>query len=124
MKTKIIAELDCRKISEPTEASQPPIGIAAFACMVCLGVVYLAARPVVSWLHIWWAGVLIYSVIPISVAFIILYRSSWHHELPSVKRILFMILSSCIVFCGVILFGLAIIAVLDVAFNRITAFKD
>jgi hypothetical protein len=124
MKTKIIAELDCMKNNEPTEVSQPPIGIAAFACMVCLGVVYLAARPVVSWLHIWWAGVLIYSVIPISVAFIILYRSSWHHELPRVKRILSMILSSCIIFCGVLLFGLAIIAALYVAFNRLTAFKD
>ena len=124
MKTEITAKPDCMKNNEQTEVSQPPIGIAAFACMVCLGVVYLTAAPVVSWLHIWWARVLIYSVIPISAAFNILYRSSWHHELPRAKRILSIILSSCIAFCGVVLFGFVIIAGLYVAFNRISAFKD
>jgi hypothetical protein len=112
------------KNCKPIEVSQPPIGVAGFACLVCLAVVYLATRPVVSWLDVWWARILIYSVIPISVAFFILYRSSWHQEWPRLRRILSMILSSCIIFICVLFIGSAIIATLLVAFSRLAAFKD
>lgn len=111
-------------ICKPTEASQPPIGMAGFACMVCLAVVYLAARPLMNWLDIWWAGVLLCSVIPIAVAFLILYRSSWHRELPRVTRILSTILMSCLLFCCVLIVGLAILAAWFVVAHRFTAFKD
>jgi hypothetical protein len=85
--------------NKQTEASQPPIGIAGLACLICLAVIYFVANPVVSWLEVWWAAVLIYSVIPISVAFTILYRSPWHREFAKPKRIFSMILSSCLIFC-------------------------
>jgi hypothetical protein len=85
---------------EQTEVRQQAIGIAGFACLICFLAVYLAARPLVLWLSVWWAGVPIYSVVPIGVAFVILYRSAWHEELPRVTRILSMILSSCIIFAA------------------------
>jgi hypothetical protein len=105
--------------NEQAGESQPPIGMAGFACLVCLAVIYMAANPVVSWLEVWWAGVLIYSVIPTLVAFTILYRSSWHQELPRVTRILSMILSSCIIFCValVVLVLMVVVASMFVGFE-------
>ncbi|MEI8288308.1 MAG: hypothetical protein WCH99_02455 [Verrucomicrobiota bacterium] len=82
-----------------TAASQPPIGIAGIASMICLAFIYAVANPVVNWLAVWWAGLLIYSVIPILVAFTVFYRSSWHREQPKSRRILSLILSACLVFC-------------------------
>ena len=78
---------------------EPPFGIAGFACLICLAVIYAVANPIVNWLVVWWAGLLIYSVIPILVAFTVLYRSSWHRELPKCRRIFSMVLSACLVFC-------------------------
>ncbi len=86
--------------NEQTVTNQPPIGIAGVACIICLAVIYAVANPIGNWLTVWWSGLLIYSVMPILVAFTIFYRSSWHRELPKPKRILSLILSACLVFCA------------------------
>ena len=103
--------------NEQTEISQPPIGIAGAACLVCLAVIYMVANPVVSWLEVWWAGLLIYSVIPIAAAFYILYRSSWHQELPSVRRIISMTLLACFIYAVVLIIGVFVIVVASVFFS-------
>ena len=90
--------------NEQAEERQPPIGIAGLACFVCLAVVYLATRPFIGFLDRWGIQWLLYTSIPILIAFIILYRSSWHRELPTVTRTLSMLLSAVIIFVTALLF--------------------
>ena len=103
--------------NEQTEESQPPIGLAGLACFGCLAVVYLATRPFIGFLDRWEIQWLLYISIPIVVPFIILYRSSWHRELPSVTRTLSMILSSCIIYGVVLIAGALIVAIASVFFS-------
>jgi hypothetical protein len=94
-----------------------PFGIAIFACIVSSIFIYWVARPVVARLEVWWADLLVYSLVPITAAFFILYRSCWHQEMAIAKRMLYLILLSCtifggaLIFMGVILFALC--AILD-----------
>lgn len=90
--------------NEQPEASRPPIGIAGISCFGCLPVVYLATRPFIGFLDKWGIQWLLYTSIPILIAFIVLYRSSWHRELPTVTRILSMLLSAVIIFTVALLF--------------------
>lgn len=60
---------------------------------------------------------LIYSLIPILVVFVILYRSSWHQELGKTTRILSMLLTSCIVFSCVLIIVGVIVAAASVFFS-------
>jgi len=101
----------------PTEQRPPPIGLAGIACFVCLAVVYLAARPFIGFLDRWGIQWAFYISLPIATAFTILYRSSWHQELPSVTRILSMILSSCIIFVVALLLGALAVVVVSVFFS-------
>ena len=89
------------------EKSQPPIGIAGLACFGSLALVCLATRPFIGFLDRWEIQWLLYISIPIGVPFIILYRSSWHRELPGVTRTLSMFLSSCIIY-GVVFLACAL----------------
>jgi len=80
-----------------------PVAISAFACFVSWVFIYWVARPVVSLLQVWWAELLVYALIPILLAFIIQYRSCWHREITGAARTLFLILSSCMIFGGVLI---------------------
>jgi len=73
-------------------------------------------------LDVWWAELLAYGTFPLLVCFAILYGSHWHREMGRLPRILFMILSSCIILCCALFGGVAIIVGLFVVVNRFTAF--
>jgi len=92
---------------EQPQRSQSPVGVCLLACFVSLALAYLAARPVVSRLHVWWAELLIYLFAPTLVTFITLYRSGWHRELTGAARTL-----SVILFSGVIMGGALLLAVI------------
>jgi hypothetical protein len=108
---------------QPSEV-QSPTGVAAFVCLVSLAFLLSVARPAVSLLQVWWAELMVYALIPISVAFIILYRTRWHREMAKATRTLFLIWLSCIIFAAVLmLIGVVLISA-SVFFYRFTAFKD
>lgn len=84
---------------------------AGLACLFCVPVIYLATRPVVWLLHAQWlAWVLVglFILVPLSVTFIILYRSGWHEERPRFRRIISIIFSSCVIF-GVDLLAVGVV---------------
>jgi hypothetical protein len=87
-----------RPSEAPSEVSSP-VGIALIACIVCSVLIFWAAGPVVVSLHVWWAELLVYALIPILVTFIILYRSDWHQEITGAARTSLLLLLSCIIFC-------------------------
>ncbi len=73
---------------------------AGLACLFCVPAIYLATRPVVWLLQAQWlAWVLpgLFILTPLSVTFIILYRSGWHEERPKFRRILSTTFSSCVI---------------------------
>jgi len=92
---------------EPTSEAQSPLQRAvAFACIACfaaLTFIYWAARPLVARLGVWWAEVLVYAIIPVTVAFVILYRSCWQREMAGRRRVFSVLLVSCAIFAGVLL---------------------
>lgn len=63
-----------------------PLGKAALASLVCLIVVYSLTCRYVSLLSTPWAELLLYSLIPLAVAFRILYHSHWHNEQRKASR--------------------------------------
>ena len=90
--------------NEPTPEVQNPlqrvIAIASIASFVSLISTFLAARWVVSQLQGWWVQLLVYAIIPISVAYIILYRSCWHREIRGAARTCSLLLVSCVILVG------------------------
>jgi hypothetical protein len=92
----------------------PPLVIAGLACLLCMPVADLASRPVI-WLFrapwMLWPLAAISCIAPFAVAFIVLYRSSWHGGQPRGRRILSTIMSSGIIF-GVDLLLIGVIAVI------------
>jgi hypothetical protein len=99
------------------EESQSPIALASLACFGSLAVVCIATKPFIEFLDIWKLQWLLYISIPIVVPFIILYRSSWHRELPGVTRTLSILLSACIIYVVVVIVGALALAITSVFFS-------
>jgi hypothetical protein len=73
---------------------------ASIACFASLIFIYWVASPAVKLLEVRWIELLVYSSIPISVTFIILYRSCWHREITGAARTFCLLLLSGIIFGG------------------------
>ena len=86
---------------QPSEI-QSPIGVAAFACLVCFAFFYWYAEPAVKVLDVLWAKLLVYALIPILVTFIILYCSGWHREIVGPTRTCSLLLLSFAILVGVL----------------------
>ena len=99
---------------------QSPIGAASFACLVCLAFIYWLTRPAVMRLGIWWEELVVYALVPVSVTFVILYRSQWHRELARAARASWLVLLSCVIFCSDLLIIGLFIALLFV-FSRLAS---
>ena len=78
-----------------------------------LPVILLVSNPLISLLHARWAERLHLSLItfvPLAVAFFFLYRSSWHRESSTLRRILASLVSSCVIFgVDLVLVGILIL---------------
>lgn len=95
-----------------TNGFTPPIVLAGFACLLCFPIIYLATRPLAWLIHAQWIEWLLgplFILIPMSLAYMVLYRSPWHREWPGSRRTLSLILTSGMIFCTV----LAIIGVMS-----------
>jgi hypothetical protein len=77
--------------------------IASLTCFASLLGSYWFEKPLVEMLDDPWAEFLVYATIPISVTFIILYRSCWHPEIIGLARTSSLLLLSCLILVGVIL---------------------
>ena len=86
---------------KPASPNPPPTIVAGFACLLSLPIILLLSSPLIKYIHANWAEKLHFTLIilvPVSVTFFFLYRSSWHQDSPRVRRILSSVLSSCIIF--------------------------
>lgn len=79
--------------------AEPPIGMAALACLICLAVAAITMSLLLPVLNFLWVKGFTYLLVPMAVTFRILYRSEWHRELARGTRILSMLLSAGIIFC-------------------------
>jgi hypothetical protein len=90
------------------ERERAPFGLAGVACLVTIAVIHYATEPLLSQYFASSVRLLIYLAAPLAVASVILYRSSWHRDLPRLRRVFSVILSSCLVLGVALLFvGLA-----------------
>jgi hypothetical protein len=87
---------------EQADDDRYTIGIAAFVCVLPLPVIYLVIRPLLvlmcdgPWIP---RLLLLFAVVlPLSMAFIILYYHAWYPKWPRPKRVLLSALLSCLIF--------------------------
>ncbi len=98
-------------------AVKSPIGFSAWVCLLCLGLTYWAARPLVGLLE-GRAILLVYAVLPVSVTFVSLYRGGWHREIAGVPRTLALIFLSAIIFVGVLVASLILLILGALVYSR------
>jgi len=107
---------------QPPEA-QSPLVASAMAALVSFVLVYWLDRPVVSLLRLWWAELLAFAVIPILLAFVVLYRSSWHQDMRRAVRAVLVAAMSCTIFgVVVIIAAMAMVVISFVYFGYIDRF--
>jgi len=85
--------------------------------MVCLASV---GKPEVQWLRAWWAELLVYILLPVTLTFVILYSSCIHREMRSALRALFLLMVSFAIFAGACLAlgAIALIALANLPLSR------
>ena len=86
---------------EQANEDAPPIGLAGVAGLIGLSAVGALLQLLTSHVAGRWAEWLfpvLFVTVPTAVAFLILYRSSWHREFCKARRILFMTGSAGLVF--------------------------
>jgi hypothetical protein len=108
------------RLSEVQSPLQRDMVIAAIACFVSLLVFYSVARPAVELLEVFWEELLAYAVIPMSVTFIVLYRSCWHREIARMARAGFLFLLSGGIFVGVLFAIGLMLSLLWFCFNAVS----
>jgi hypothetical protein len=95
----------------PSEGADSPGRLAFFGCLIATGLICLAMRPLEKLLQVWWAELAFCALIPVSVAFIILYCSGFRRELSHASRILFLVSQAGFIFCLVwLIIGVSLIA--------------
>ena len=96
--------------------------VAVCSSLLSLPVIYAATR-IVIWMHhpTWtpWLLAAMFTVMPAAVAFIILYSGCWHLEWQRPKRILWAILSSCLIYGADILI-IGYVAAICACFSDLT----
>jgi hypothetical protein len=107
-------------IDEQPSKLQPPYGIAIFASIASLAVVHFVFKSAIAWLEVWWVELFVYAFIPVSIIFVILYRSCWHRELTGATRTFSLVGLSSVIFVAVLLGGGFFLMVLFAVFNGIT----
>ena len=96
---------------QPPEA-QSPFKASVAAALISFILICWIDGGVISLRQAWWTQLLAYAFIPILLAFIILYRSSWHREMGSVTRSLATALMSCLIFAGALMaFGATVVLI-------------
>ena len=83
------------------DADEHAAVIAVYSSLLSLPAIYAATRPVIWMSHASWLPWLLwalFTLMPVVVAFIVLYFGCWHLEWQRPKRILLGILSSCLIF--------------------------
>lgn len=109
---------------EPSMEVQSPserAGIlAALTCLACLTGLVWWGKPMIESLRVWWAGWLIYTLLPTSLTFAVLYASCFHRELKKAVRARLLFLISWLIFAGVslVLLAMAFILLADLPLSR------
>lgn len=89
-----------KNCNEESEGNRLLFLQAGLACLASWAAIYFVTRPVI-WLDhlpgIAWLLMALFTVLPLMVVFFILYCSAWHREFSTVRRIVSLAVSSCIV---------------------------
>jgi hypothetical protein len=92
--------------------SSRAIRLGSLACLISALVFWGIAHALVSRMQVWWMEALVYSLVPISVTFIILYRSCWRREITGAARTLRLLAFSCLIATGEVVAGTMALALM------------
>lgn len=114
--------------TEPAVEVQSPAQragiIAAGACLACSAYLFWVVSPAVELLGAWWAELLVYTLIPITLTYTILHGSKFHREMAGAVRTSFLFLVSCLIFSGTFLFMMVFTMVLVFCASAFPGGKD
>ena len=85
--------LDRLHHNDPLTETESPVRNAVVVSVLSFIFIYSMDNRVVSLLGVWWEEFLVYALVPVVLAFFILYRSAWHRE---IKRVLRTPLAACL----------------------------
>ncbi|HUC83562.1 MAG TPA: hypothetical protein VL970_00105 [Candidatus Acidoferrales bacterium] len=112
--------------SDQPPESQSPLLASTAAAVISFALLFWLDSRFVSSLQRWWVELLAYAAIPIMLAFIVLYRSAWHHEMRRATRALLLAFTSCTIFgVAVVIAAVAMVVISFVyfgCFDRFAAF--
>jgi hypothetical protein len=86
---------------DPADDDKCTIGIAASLCVMSLPVIYYATQPVILLFYEpWtpWFVISLYAVVPVVMAFNVLYCHPWYPKWSRPKRTILSLLLSCVIF--------------------------
>jgi RsiW-degrading membrane proteinase PrsW (M82 family) len=104
-------------LTEKSENLRPSdnLGVAAvLACFACCLYLFGIATPTVEWLNAWWAGWLVYAVIPIALTFTLFHASGIRRGSSEIVRDTLLLLLSGGVLLGVTALMLFIVVLVSV----------
>jgi len=109
--------------NEQINGASAPFLIAGLACLASLPILYVATRPLLWVLHSHWVAwpvLTLFTFVPLSVSFLILYSSAWHRGSSPARRVFSAIFSSCLILGVDLLFIVftVLVACLIVALSR------
>jgi hypothetical protein len=92
--------------------------MAVLACGLCCAYLFGIASPTVQLLPARWAEMLVYTLLPLTLTFTLLYGSRIHREMARVARAAFLFMVSVLIFTGVAIF-MGTLVVLAGAFTEL-----
>jgi hypothetical protein len=110
-------EIATTDVRSPLQRTVVEAAMTSFAILVLL---YWLARPAVELLDSRAAELLAYSILPVAVIFIFLYRSNWHREITGAARtcslaVLSFFIFGCEIVVTLFLFGIAMFCMMAIS---------
>lgn len=88
---------------QPNEVQSPAQRMEIVAALVCLGCqvcLFTFGSAAINHVPFYWAKMLVYILLPLTLTFTILYGSCIHREMRKAARVLFLLLHSLLIYAG------------------------
>jgi len=106
------------EIQSPAQRMEIVTTLVCLGCQVCL---FAFGSTAINRVPFYWARMSVYTLVPLTITFTILYRSCVHREMTKTVRVLCLLLNSFLIFLGTGV-ALAVIAGLTFVYMPISRF--
>ncbi len=87
----------CNEVQSPAQQMEIVATLVCLGCQVCL---FAFGSAALNRIPFYWAKMLVYTLVPLTLTFTILYGSCIHREMTKTIRVLFLLLNSFLIYLG------------------------